>query len=97
MARYLKFIFTVLLILPLAMIYGCNYGQVDQGRVVKMDKEKGTVTVIRDMKIDTQNPDYSHLPALVYTLPKDPAEMGAEPRAGLRMKLDKSDRSHVVL
>ncbi len=96
MPRYLKFLLVVFLILPLAIICGCEYGKVDQGRVVKMDKEKGTVTVIRDMKNDAQNPDYSHLPAFVYTLPKDPAEMGAEPKAGLRMKLDTKNNQIVI-
>ncbi len=96
MARYHKLILAALLILPLALIYGCDYGKVDQGRVVKMDKEKATVTVIRDLKNDSQNPDYSHLPAIVYTLPKDPAEVGPEPKAGMRMKLDTKNNQIVV-
>lgn len=88
MARYQKLFLALLLILPIAFITGCEYGKVDQGRVIKLDKEKGVVTFIRDVKNDAQNPDYSYLPPLSYTLPKDPAEMGPEPKAGLRMKLD---------
>lgn len=88
MARYYRLIIAMLLILPLGFLAGCEYGKVDQGRVVKLDKEKGTVTLIRDAANDSQNPDYTHLPAITYTLPKDPAEMGPEPKVGLRMKLD---------
>jgi hypothetical protein len=87
MARYQKFIFTIPLILPLVFLASCNYGKVDQGRVVKFDKEKGTVTIIRDSGNDSLNTSYS-LPALVYSMPKDPAEIGPEPKVGLRMKLD---------
>jgi len=96
MARYQRLLIAILLILPLAYISGCDYGKVDQGRVVKMDKDKGTVTLIRDVKNDSQNPEYSYLPALTYTLPKDPAEMGAEPKAGMRMKLDTKKNEIVI-
>ncbi|GAB1409217.1 DUF4881 domain-containing protein [Desulfovibrionales bacterium] len=68
---------------------GCDeYGKVDQGRVVEFDKEKQTVTVIQDKAMDAQNPDYSILPAHTYTMPTDPMERGADPKAGYRMKLD---------
>lgn len=88
MARYYKLMVAILLILPLGFLAGCEYGKVDQGRVIKMDKEKGTVTLIRDVKNDSQNPEYTHLPPMTYTLPKELADMGPEPKAGLRMKLD---------
>jgi len=96
MPRYQKLIIAVLLILPIAFISGCEYGKVDQGRVVKMDRDKGTVTLIRDANNDAQNPDYTHLPAIVYTTPKDPHEMGPEPKAGLRMKLDTKKKEITV-
>lgn len=96
MARYQKLMIAVLLILPLAFISGCDYGKVDQGRVVKIDKDKGVVTLIRDVKNDSQNPEYTYLPALTYTLPKDPNEMGAEPKAGMRMKLDTKKNEIVI-
>lgn len=80
---------TALAILPLILVLGCGeLGKVDQGRVIEYDKEKGTATLIRDMKADPKNPDYTHLPPFTYELPKDPAEMGPEPKAGKRMKLD---------
>ena len=80
---------TLLVILPLILAYGCGeLGNVDQGRVVEFDKAKGTVTLIRDMKGDSKSPDYSHLPPMIYEIPKDPDEMGPEPKAGQRMKLD---------
>lgn len=70
-------------------LLGCDeYGKVDQGRVVAYDKEKQTVTVIQDKAMDAQNPDYSVLPPHTYSMPTDPAERGADPKAGLRMKLD---------
>jgi len=80
---------TLLVMLPLILAYGCGeMGKVDQGRVVEFDKAKGTVTLIRDMKADPKSPDYSHLPPFIYEIPKDFNEMGPEPKAGLRMKLD---------
>jgi hypothetical protein len=87
MARYQKMMLAILLIMPLILAAACNYGKVDQGRVVQFDKEKGTVTIIRDSGSDPRNTNYS-LPAVVYAMPKDPAETGPEPKAGLRMKLD---------
>ncbi len=87
----------VLAILPLILVLGCGeLGKVDQGRVIEYDKEKGTVTLIRDMKADPKKPDYSHLPPYTYELPKDPAEMGPEPKAGKRMKLDTEKRQITI-
>ncbi|WP_428563267.1 MAG: DUF4881 domain-containing protein [Solidesulfovibrio sp. DCME] len=83
--------------LPVVFLAGCvDYGKVDQGRTVAVDKEKKTVTIIRDKANDAQKPDYNYLPALTYTFPTESAEMGPEPKAGLRMKLD-ADKSEVVL
>ena len=88
---------TLLVILPLILAYGCGeLGKVDQGRVIEFDKAKGTVTLIRDIKGDSKNPDYSHLPPVVYQIPKDPAEMGPEPKAGLRMKLDNKAKQIII-
>lgn len=88
MSGFFRYVSAVLLILPLLLLASCDYGNVDQGRVVAFDKEKGTVTIIRDVNNDALNPDYSCLPALVYTMPAKPEETGPEPKAGLRMKLD---------
>jgi hypothetical protein len=68
---------------------GCEeYGKVDQGRAIAFDKEKSTVTVIEDKNMEPSNPDYSILPPHTYTMPTDPIERGADPKVGLRMKLD---------
>jgi hypothetical protein len=88
---------TLLVILPLILAYGCGeMGKVDQGRVIEFDKAKGTVTLIRDMKADPKSPDYSHLPPFVYEIPKDFNEMGPEPKAGLRMKLDAKAKQIII-
>lgn len=88
---------TILLcLLPLAFLLGCtDFGKVDQGRVVKFDKEAKKVTMIRDVS-KTSTPDYSGLPPVVYSLPVDPKEMGPDPKVGLRMKLDTA-KSQIVL
>jgi hypothetical protein len=76
--------------------FGCGeQGKVDQGRVIAFDKTKETVTFINDVKHDTANPDYSGAP-VTFALPKDPAERGADPKAGLRMKLDTKTREIVI-
>ncbi len=88
---------TLLVLLPLILAYGCGeMGKVDQGRVIEFDKAKGTVTLIQDMKADPKNPDYNHLPPVTYEIPKDPAEMGPEPKAGWRMKLDAKAKQIII-
>ena len=85
------------LILFLTLIIGCkDFGKVDQGRVVAYDKEKGLCTLIRDTSPDPKNPDYSYLPPIIYEIPKKPAEMGPEPKPGLRMKLDTQNRQITI-
>jgi hypothetical protein len=78
----------LLVILPLVLVLGCGeQGKVDQGRVIAFDKAKETVTFIIDVKHDATNPDYSGAP-VTFALPKEAKERGADPKAGLRMKLD---------
>ncbi|MBU1041941.1 MAG: DUF4881 domain-containing protein [Proteobacteria bacterium] len=80
---------TLLVALPLMLLLGCtDYGKVDQGRVVKYDPATKTMVFIRDKANDTQNPDYTYLPPITYTLPTNPDEVGPEPKAGGRMKID---------
>lgn len=87
----------LLVALPLVFLFGCaEEGKVDQGRVVAFDKDKQLVTIIRDKKIDTLNPDYSYLPPLSYTLPSDPMETGPLPKVGARMKLD-AEKNQIVV
>ena len=86
----------LLTILPMALALGCGeQGKVEQGRVIAFDKAKDTVTFIVDTKHDTANPDYSGAP-VTFTMPKDPTERGADPKAGLRMKLDTKTREIVI-
>ena len=46
------------------------------------------MTVIEDKNMDPMHPDYSILPPHTYSMPTDPMERGADPKIGLRMKLD---------
>jgi hypothetical protein len=83
--------------LPLIFLFGCaDHGNVDQGRVVAYDKDKRIMVMIRDKKMDPQNPDYTYLPPLTYVLPTDPLDTGPEPKAGGRMKLD-AEKNQVVI
>lgn len=80
---------SVMALLPLALVMSCGeLGKVDQGRVIAFDSAKGIVTLIQDKKAEPGNPDYDTLPPHTYAVPTDPNEMGPEPKAGLRMKLD---------
>jgi hypothetical protein len=88
-------LFTILTVLSSVLACG-ELGKVDQGRVVEFDRERGIVTIIRDKKADTKNPDYTYLPPVTYEMPKDPAEIGALPKAGKRMKLDTKKNQIVI-
>ncbi|MDI6775805.1 MAG: DUF4881 domain-containing protein [Syntrophales bacterium] len=88
-------LFTILTVLPFVLACG-ELGKVDQGKVIEFDKEKGTVTIVRDKESDPKNPDYSYLPPVTYEMPKDPAEIGALPKAGKRMKLDTKKNQIVI-
>lgn len=79
------------------LLTGCvEAGKVEQGRTVAFDSEKKTVTIIRDKHADAAKPDYSALPAVTFQLPVNPAEMGPDPKVGLRMQLD-ADKGQIVL
>lgn len=92
-----KWLMMIALALPLMLVVGCGeYGKVDQGRVIKYDKDKRLVTLIQDSRAEPGNPDYNTLPPHSYTLPTDAHEMGPEPKAGLRMKLD-VDKDDIVI
>lgn len=70
---------------------GCDtskYGQVEQGRVVAFDEEKHMVTVVHDSAMDPVHPVYDVMPAAVFQLPTNPAEVGPLPKAGQLLKLD---------
>ena len=83
--------------LLVAVLAGCQQmGKVDQGRVIEFNKEKGTVTMIRDASPNPDNPEYSHLPPVTYQVPTNPDEMGADPKPGKRMKLDANHREIVI-
>ncbi len=89
--------FTLLALLPLALVFGCEKrGNVVQGRVVNKDKAKKTIDLVLDIKHELGNPDYDQLPPVTYALPQDPAEMGPEPKAGKLMEVD-PDKKEITI
>jgi hypothetical protein len=96
MMRKILWTMATAILLPI-FLFGCSeFGTVDQGRAIEFDKEKGLITIIRDVKHDAKNPDYSFLPPVTYQKPVDPQEMGADPKAGYRMKLD-TEKNQIVI
>ncbi len=86
-----------LALVPLLFSLGCGeQGKVDQGRVIEFDKAAGKVTMIRDSSPNPKKPEYSALPPFTCAVPADRDEMGADPKAGYRMKLD-TEKSEIVL
>ena len=83
-----KILPTLLALASLSLAACGDYGQVEQGRVVAYDAEKKIVSFIKDAGTDDKNPQYTVLPVMTFAMPTDPAEMGAPPAAGLRVKLD---------
>ncbi len=95
MAKRLNWLI-ILVIMPMVLAWGCgDMGKVEQGRVIAFDKGKGTVTFIRDVNGDAANPNYSG-PPLTFALPKEPSERGADPKVGLRLKLDTKAKQIVI-
>lgn len=87
---------TILALLPLILVLGAGEGgKVHQGRVIAFDKAKGTITIIKDAKADAAHPDYT-LPPITFTIPADPADMGPEPKAGKRIKLDVKAKQIII-
>lgn len=89
----------VCLLIPAFLLSGCgqDFGKVEQGRTIAYDKDKKTVTFIRDANTDAKKQaDYSVLPPVTYAIPADPAEMGPEPKAGGRMKIDTKKNQIVI-
>lgn len=94
--KYIPLITVFSILAAFMTLTGCEeYGKVDQGRVITYDKASKTLTMIRDASLDTLNPQYTHLPPVTYKMPVDPNEMGPEPKAGKRMKLD-IDKKEVI-
>jgi len=78
---------------------GCgkdDYPKIEQGRVIAFNKEAKEVVLLHDSAMDAKNPVYDVLPPAVFKLPVDPAETGAEPTPGQRLKLD-VDKKIVVI
>jgi hypothetical protein len=96
MIRKILWTMMTAILLPI-FLFGCTeFGTVDQGRAIEFDKEKGLITIIRDVKHDAKNPDYSSLPPVTYQKPANPQEMGADPKIGYRMKLDTKKKQIVI-
>jgi hypothetical protein len=90
---------TLLVTLSLLFVLGCggDFGMVNQGRVIEYDREKGIVTYIRDTNyMEPGRPQYDLLPPVSVRIPTVSAEMGPEPEAGKRMKLDTEKRQIVI-
>lgn len=79
----------ILAFLPLLFLMGCQFGEVNQGRVIEYDPEEGVLTYIRDSNyMEPGNPKYDLLPPVTIKIPTDPKEMGPQPISGKRMEID---------
>ncbi|GAB7081692.1 DUF4881 domain-containing protein [Megalodesulfovibrio paquesii] len=84
-----------LLLLPV-LLWGCDYGNVIQGRVVEFNKDSGIVTFIKEESHDRKNPRYTALPPVTMRLPADPHEVGPLPTPGGRIELNVKDNFVLV-
>lgn len=79
-------LYITVLLVSWALLACGEYGKVDQGRVIAFENDQ--VTVIEDKNMDPLDPDYSILPPHTYSMPTIANERGANPAAGLRLKID---------
>jgi Domain of unknown function (DUF4881) len=85
----------LLICLPLLLTVACsnnNFGKVEQGRVIALDKQSGTATLIRDSSQGGNKPKYDVLPPIQVKIPTDPEAMGPLPNVGKRLQLDSANR-----
>jgi hypothetical protein len=84
-----------LFILPLLILIACGEKErFEQGRVIDFDKNKKTITLVRDNNADPKNPDYT-LPPSTYHLPK--GSLGEEEiKSGLRINLNTKKNQIVI-
>ncbi len=80
-------------------LVGCGrFGQVNQGRVIQYDREKGLVNFIQDSNYrEPGKPRFDVLPAVTVRIPADPGEMGPAPQAGKLLAVDSPRRLLVRL
>lgn len=80
----------LLVLIGLSLAACGEYGKVEQGRTIAFDTTTTppTVWIIQDSGIEDRNPHYTVLPAHSFQLPADPAETGALPFVGKRVRLD---------
>ena len=87
-----------LVLAPLSLsLIGCGgFGQVNQGRVIQYDPEKGLVTFIQDSNYrEPGKPRFDMLPPVTVRIPTNPNEMGPAPEAGKLLAVD-SERRQLV-
>jgi hypothetical protein len=81
----------------LLFLPACQFGRVNQGRVIAFDRAKGLVTLITDSNYaDPAKPKFEALPPISVRIPADPNDMGPEPAAGLLMELDCGRQQAVI-
>ena len=89
--------FAVTLFLAI-LLGGCGeLGKVNQGRVVAVDRENGTVTCVSDSNYaQPGHPRYDVLPPVTVRIPRNPKQMGPAPDAGMLLDLDTATRKLVI-
>lgn len=81
----MKFVGKIIVLIFIAISFLASHALAEEvmGRCVAFDKDKGTISIIKDVKNDKANPDFQ-LPPVSFALPS-----GAEAvKAGKRIKLD---------
>jgi hypothetical protein len=80
-------LFAGILFVLLLSIAAVAAAETQQGRTIEFDQSAKTILILPNKSRDMKSTDYV-LPALVFTLPDDPAAIDIPPIAGGRMRLD---------
>ena len=83
-----KLLPTLLALASLSLAACGDYGDVEQGRVIGFNPDSKIVTILKDSSLVSNKPVYDVLPPHEFKLPDDPAEIGALPTPGYRVKFD---------
>jgi len=84
------------LLASVVLVAACNFGRVEQGRVIRYDAAQGTITLLREAQPARAGAMRYFLPPVTVRIPRQPADMGPAPLAGKVLAVNAAENSVLV-